>query len=81
MRLLLAVSLAAALGGCVVHAHGYVHHPAPTGEVVVVERVHVHSAACGHYWYDGRWYVHSGHVHAAGCGHHWNGSVWVAVRF
>jgi len=77
MRLLIAGLLAAALGGCVVHVQPAHYHPPPSGEVVVVERVHVHSATCGHYWYDGRWYFHTGHVHAAGCGHVYTEGTWV----
>ena len=84
MKTLLMLAAAAGLGGCVVRA-GYVHHAPPSGEVVVVERVHVHTEACGHYWYNGAWYYHAGHRHAAGCGHvfvegHWVLSAPVVVE-
>lgn len=85
MKTLLVAVAAVGLVGCVVHATGYVHHPAPVGEVVVVERVHVHGAGCGHYWYNGAWYYQSGHVHGSGCGHvfiegHWVLSAPVVVE-
>jgi hypothetical protein len=88
MRLLLALSVAALLGGCVVHAHSgppphrtviveEEYRPAPTGNVVVVERVHVHDDFCGHYWYNGAWYLHTGHRHGPGCGHVFHDGHWV----
>jgi len=77
MRALLSLSVAALLGACVVRVQPFVHHAPPSGVVVAVERVHVHSAACGHYWFDGRWYFHSGHVHAVGCGHVFQEGTWV----
>lgn len=51
--------------------------PEPYGDVVVVERHHVHTAGCGHYWYNGRWYQHPGHVHGPGCGHVYHEGAWV----
>ncbi len=57
------------------------YRPAPQGNVVVVERLHVHNADCGHYRYNGSWYIWSGHHHGPDCGHNRNGKVWVAVRF
>jgi hypothetical protein len=87
MKLLLALLVAAGLSGCVVHAHP-VHerrtviveeeyHPAPSGTVVVVERVHVHDEHCGHYWYNGSWYLWAGHHHGPGCGHVFHEGHWV----
>ena len=69
---------AAAIGGCVVHAHpGHVH--AMYGPPVVIETAHVHTDACGHFYYGGRWYYSSGHRHVVGCGHVWRGGMWVVV--
>ena len=51
MRLLMIGFLAAALGGCVIHAH-------PVGP-----RAHIHDDVCGHYWYNGTWYVAERHHH------------------
>jgi hypothetical protein len=59
-------------GGCVVAA-------GPHGEVAVIEAGHVHSEACGHYYYGGRWYYHAHHHHGPGCGHVYRGGVWVWV--
>jgi len=79
MRVLLALSAAVGLAGCVVHAHPVVYHrpPAEHREVVVT---HVHDGGCGHYYYEGRWYEHQGHVHGAGCGHYYHGGRWVLVQ-
>jgi hypothetical protein len=48
---------------------------------VVVERVHVDDAYCGHYYYGNTWYYMHGHRHGPGGGYHWDGRVWVAARF
>jgi len=75
MRSLIATLLAAAAGGCVGHVQPAHYHPPPQGEIVVVERVHVHDATCGHYYYGNTWYYMQGHRHGPGCGHHWDGRV------
>jgi len=87
MKTLIGMVLAAALSGCVVHVHenpppqrAVVVEDHPQGNVVVVERVHVHDAGCGHYWYNGSWYLHAGHRHAAGCGHVFHEGHWVMAR-
>ncbi len=54
-----------------------VSRPAPSGNVWVVDRTHVHTSGCGHYWHNGTWYHHTGHVHGAGCGHAFVEGVWV----
>ena len=76
MKTLAGAALAAALGmsGCIVHAHGRPH-----GDVVVIERGHVHTDRCGHYHYRGGWYHAPGHVHAANCGHVFRGGLWIVV--
>src|SRR4051812_13233255 len=91
MRYPVALTLAALLSGCVVHVkeapppHRTVvveeeYRPAPQGNVVVVERVHVHDANCGHYWYNGSWYIWSGHRHGPNCGHVYHEGHWVMAK-
>jgi hypothetical protein len=49
------------------------------GKVVVVERGHVHTAHCGHYWHRGSWYHAAAHVHGDGCGHVHREGRWIIV--
>ena len=43
-----------------------------------VEKGHVHTDVCGH-WFDGEgWRTSPGHAHQAGCGHVYRGGRWVA---
>jgi hypothetical protein len=74
-----ALALAALLGtsGCIVHAHR--PPPPPHRDVVVIERGHVHSDHCGHYYHRGGWYHSQGHVHGASCGHVFRGGLWIVV--
>lgn len=86
-RIVAAAALALASAGClIVHDRPYRHTtivdyetapPSPSGSLVVIDRGHVHSASCGHYWYNGGWYAHRGHVHGPGCGHVHHDGVWV----
>lgn len=90
MKLLIGLFLAAGLSGCVIHAHPgppprhetvvVEEEYRPQGNVVVVERVHVHDAGCGHYWYNGSWYLHTGHRHGPNCGHVYHDGYWVGAR-
>ena len=75
MKLLALLLLALAAAGC--RRHVVVHEA--DGDVVVVERGHVHSHVCGHYYHRGRWRVVHNHVHAHGCGHVYRDNVWVFV--
>lgn len=72
----LLVLAAAAASGCrrhvLVHEHG-------DRDVVVIERGHVHTDHCGHFFHRGHWRHHHGHVHRHGCGHHLRGGLWVVV--
>jgi hypothetical protein len=68
---------ALAAGGCTVETPGY-HHRV-YGPAVVVTTEHVHSQTCGHFYYDGHWYLTAGHVHTLGCGHVYRGGMWVVV--
>ena len=90
MKRAIVLAVALAVPGCiVVHDHDLhprhvvhdddyeVRRPAPVGQVVVIERGHIHSEGCGHYWYNGSWYHSTGHVHGAGCGHAFVEGVWV----
>ena len=72
--LLLFLALAAgATSGC--RRHVVVHEA--DGDVVVIERGHLHTAHCGHWLWRGRWYHRHGHVHAGGCGHVHRDGAWV----
>ncbi|HHL72640.1 MAG TPA: hypothetical protein ENJ29_09030 [Bacteroidetes bacterium] len=66
---------AGSAAGCAHHRPARVHHA--RGTVVVVKKGHVHSARCGHYRHNGRWYYIKGHVHGARCGHKKVNGVWV----
>jgi hypothetical protein len=35
----------------------------PKPSTVVIDRTHVHSTECGHFYYNGHWYSDSAHVH------------------
>ena len=67
--------MAALVGGCVVHEHGYVR----TGARIRIESGHRCSGACDHY-YSGGHYYYAGHVHGPGCGHVMRDGIWVAIR-
>ena len=75
MKLLALLLLALAAAGC--RRHVVVHEA--DGDVVVIERGHAHSHACGHYYHRGHWRYLRGHVHAHGCGHVHRDGVWVIV--
>jgi hypothetical protein len=49
------------------------------GRVVVIDRGHVHSHHCGHYWHRGNWHHLASHVHGDGCGHHHREGRWIVV--
>ena len=74
MRCVLALLLLLA-AGC--RRHGVIHEP--DGDVVVVERAHVHSHHCGHYYHRGHWRHVRNHIHGHGCGHVHRDGVWVFV--
>jgi hypothetical protein len=74
--LLLVLASASTLGACRRHV---VVHETPRGDVVVIERGHIHSHHCGHYFHRGHWYVAHGHVHAHGCGHVHRDGIWVVL--
>ena len=77
--LLLALVLATFTAGCSAHVHpARLHHE--RSKVVVVRSGHVHSDACGHYRYEGRWYHVERHVHGKRCGHVKVRGVWVLKR-
>jgi hypothetical protein len=63
--LMIGLLAALGLGGCVIHAH-------PVGP----RPVHVHDDLCGHYWYNGTWYVAEHHHHGPGCGHVYHEGYW-----
>ncbi|MCI0416827.1 hypothetical protein L0222_29005 [bacterium] len=44
---------------------------------VVIQKGHIHSARCGHYYHRSKWYFVKGHVHRPRCGHAFVGGVWV----
>ena len=46
-------------------------------QVVVIKKGHVHSARCGHYRHNNKWYFVNGHVHGKRCGHAKVNNVWV----
>ncbi len=81
--------LGLATSGCRVYVHEHERrqpdrvvvyedrHDDPVGTVVVIDRGHVHSEHCGHYWYNGRWYHHTAHRHGQGCGHVYHDGAWV----
>src|SRR5436190_13307101 len=50
------------------------------GETVVVVQGHVHNDHCGHFFYNGGWYMSNGHHHGPGCGHVNQGGRWVFVE-
>ena len=75
MKLLALLLLALGAAGC--RRHVVVHEA--DGDVVVIERGHVHSHHCGHYFHRGHWRYARGHVHAHGCGHVHRDNVWVFV--
>jgi len=50
------------------------------GETVVVVQGHVHNDHCGHFYYNGGWYMSNGHHHGPGCGHVNQGGRWVFVE-
>lgn len=56
-----------------------VGHP-QNAKVVVVKKGHVHTARCGHYRYNGRWYIVKNHVHGSRCGHRFVRGAWVFKR-
>lgn len=64
------------LGAC--RRHVVVHETA-RGDVVVIERGHVHSHHCGHYLWRGGWRHHHGHVHAHDCGHVHRDGIWIVA--
>lgn len=74
----LAIVLAIGLSSCARRTALRVNtgHPA-SAKVVVVKKGHKHTARCGHYRHNGRWYFIKGHHHQKGCGHHFAGGVWV----
>jgi hypothetical protein len=82
-----AIAAMAYASGCIIvtdNPHRHVTYeeyesrpPRPEGDVVRVEHVHVHTEGCGHYWYNGSWYLVSGHVHGPGCGHVCHDGLWV----
>jgi len=72
---LLLLLVAATAAGC--RRHVIIHEK--DGDVVVIERGHIHSDHCGHFFHGGHWRYHNGHVHRAGCGHHFRGGIWVVV--
>ena len=74
--LVLALAAGLCLGACRRHV---VVHETPRGDVVVIERGHLHSHHCGHYFWRGGWYHHAGHVHAHGCGHAHRDGIWVVL--
>ncbi len=74
--LILALAGLVSAGGCRRHV---VVHETPRGDVVVIERGHVHTHHCGHFFRRGHWYVHHGHVHGHGCGHVHRDGIWVLV--
>ncbi|HTF56003.1 MAG TPA: hypothetical protein VK661_01930 [Planctomycetota bacterium] len=49
--------------------------PEPVGTIDVVECRH--HEGCGHYWYNGSWYLVRGHRHGPGCGHFFLNGRWV----
>ena len=40
-----------------------IEQPAAKPTTVIIEKEHVHSATCGHYYYNGAWYSEPEHVH------------------
>jgi hypothetical protein len=85
-RWALAAVLAVSLAACIYTKDDYGNPilsdgPEPVGTVVTAD-CHHHDG-CGHYWYNGSWYVQHGHRHGQGCGHYHHGGRWVlsgAVR-
>ena len=73
---LILLLVAATASGC--RRHVIVHEKA-NGDVVVIERGHIHSDHCGHYYHGGHWRFSSGHVHQHGCGHVHRGGMWIVV--
>lgn len=53
-----------------------VGHP-HNAKVVVVKKGHLHTARCGHYRYNGKWYIIKNHAHGPKCGHHFVSGVWI----
>ena len=47
------------------------------GEPIEVAPQHVHSASCGHFRRQNRWYYAPDHAHHSGCGHIFRDGVWV----
>lgn len=68
--------VAATASGCRRHV---IVHEKKNGDIVVIERGHIHSDHCGHFFHGGHWRHHHGHVHRHGCGHHFRGGIWVVV--
>lgn len=69
---------AATSSGCRRHVVVHERHDHDP-DVVVIERGHVHTDHCGHFFHRGHWRHHHGHVHRHGCGHHFRGGLWVVV--
>jgi len=44
---------------------------------VVIQKGHVHTVRCGHYYYRGQWYFLPAHVHGPRCGHVLVHGVWL----
>ena len=76
--ILLGLLLAFGISGCARRTAVRVNvgHPA-SAKVVVVKKGHRHTAHCGHYRFNGKWYFVKGHHHRRGCGHAFVGGVWV----
>ena len=74
--ILLGALLLVGLSSCVATARPARGRP-QAAKVVVVKKGHAHTARCGHYRHDGRWYHLKGHVHKRGCGHAHVQGVWV----
>jgi hypothetical protein len=73
--LILTLALTASTTAC--RRDVVVHEMADGDKVVVIERGHVHSHHCGHYFRRGCWYMAHGHVHGHGCGHFHRDGIWV----
>jgi hypothetical protein len=90
-RTLVAVLAAAGFSGCllVTDKHGNTHlvvfHPEPVGVVVATTDCH-HGDGCGHYWYNGHWFlagaVSVGHGHVCNhyCNHYYHDGHWYGIH-
>ena len=45
------------------HHDVVIERPATQPQTVIIEKEHVHSATCGHYYHNGVWYAEPEHIH------------------